>query len=72
MSLLRYVPHCDPFTADNSTGYSPEEIDALNSEFTRRWNGWTVTEAQRFVYGNGVLMTEEDAIKAFQQEVADR
>jgi len=61
-----------PFTPDNSAGYSAAEMAGLNAEFTDRWNGWTVPEQQLFVYGDGELMTLDDAIKAFQAEVAAR
>lgn len=64
--------HNDPFTSDNSEGYTQEEMNALNKEFDQRWNDWTVEQSQMFQYGNGELMTEEDAIKYFQDEVARR
>jgi hypothetical protein len=64
----------NPFTADNSTGYTQEEMDALNEEFIRRWNGWDadVSDAQLFFYDNGKHMTEDDAITQFRDEVARR
>jgi hypothetical protein len=65
-----------PFTPENCTGYSQAEMDALNAEFVRRWNGWTVPDSQQFIYhggpSDGELMTEADAIKTFQNEVARR
>jgi hypothetical protein len=64
--------HHDPFTADNCEGYADAEMTALNAEFTQRWNGWQVDETQLFRYANGALMTEEDAIRIFQDEVARR
>jgi hypothetical protein len=64
--------HAVPFTAENCPGYTQEEMDALNAEFTARWNGWTVPETQLFFYDNGAHMTEEDAMNVFQKEVAGR
>ena len=49
----------DPFTLDNCEGYSQQEMDVLNQEFTHRWN-------------NGEWETFDDARHAFQDEVARR
>lgn len=62
-----------PFTLDNCSGYTQAEMDALNEEFEKRWNGWEVEDETRlFCYANGEHMSEEDAIKQFQTEVAQR
>jgi hypothetical protein len=52
---------CAPFTAENCTGYSADEIRTLNTEFTERWNGgeWA---------GSDYL----EAMNAFQDEVSRR
>lgn len=68
----REQSHATPFMSDNSTGYTAAEMDALNAEFERRWNGWQVQESQLFKYADDELMTEEDAIKAFRDEVSRR
>ena len=72
MAQREKAPHQIPFTIDNCEGYSSAEMDALNEEFTRRWNGWEVDDSQRFAYANGELMDEHDATKTFQDEVARR
>jgi hypothetical protein len=64
--------HAVPFTIENCEGYTQAEMDDLNAEFLARWNGWSVPDEQLFFYANGAHMTEEDAIKAFQNEVAGR
>lgn len=64
--------HAIPFTTANSTGYTQAEMDALNSEFDRRWHGGDAEEPQTFRYADGEFMTAEDAIKQFQDEVARR
>lgn len=59
----------DPFAADATTGHDAAIVAALNAEFTVRWNGW---HGKGFAYNTGELMSLDDAIKAFQDEVAGR
>jgi hypothetical protein len=60
------------FTLDTTTGYTQTELDALNTEFNARWNGWDIEENKMFLYSNGTHMSAEDAWKAFSDEVAGR
>jgi hypothetical protein len=64
--------HAVPFTTENCAGHTQAAMEALNAAFVARWNGWEVPDDQLFLYANGLPMTEEDAIKAFQEEVAGR
>jgi hypothetical protein len=60
--LPRHDPTAVPFTAENCEGYTQYEMQALNVEFIQRWNH----------AGDWLSMSQDAAMKAFQEEVSCR
>lgn len=66
------MAHEKSFSITTDHDYTQAEIDELNIEFERRYDGETVQEHRMFLYNDGRIMSRKDAVKAFRHEVEQR